>query len=72
MKFNFSVHHDNGKVIVSESDWEKVLVALSSAGYEVKQSFTPAQQSVHWTAYAVLAAGLVVLGVWIGSLLFGG
>jgi hypothetical protein len=31
-----------------------------------------AQQSVHWTAYAVLAAAVLMLGIFIGRLVFGG
>ena len=72
MKLNISVSHKNGKVIVDENDWVSVLQYLEENGFRVRQTFKPAQQSVHWTAFAVLVAAVLMLGIFIGRLAFGG
>lgn len=72
MNLNFSVSHKNGKVIVDENDWVSVLQFLEEHGFRVKQTFKPAQQNVHRTFWAILAFAVLMLGVFIGWLVFGG
>ena len=68
-----TVKHKGDSVILSENDFNNLLQMMSEKGFDITaRSLEASQQSVHWTAYTVLAIGLITLGIVIGSFLFGG
>lgn len=69
MKFNYYFEHENGKVIIDQTDWDHILEMLMAKGVEIRQ--VAAQQSVHWTAYFVLGLGVFTLGMIFGFWLAG-
>lgn len=69
MRFNYYFEHKDVKVIIDQTDWDHILETLMGKGIEIRQ--VAAEQSVHWTAYAVIGLAIFVLGAVFGFWLAG-